>query len=421
MKPLANQLRPSCLEEVVGQDHLIGEGKILTRLFQEKQCPNLIFYGPPGTGKTTVAFLLARELGCEFVSLNATEIGTAEIKAVLKRIESEEISVLLYLDEIQHLNKKQQQLLLKYMEIGGLTLIASTTENPYFCIFSAILSRATILEFRLLSEQACKKGLEQAMNRWQDSDACKIQVEEDALIYLAQRANGDLRRALSALELAYLLSRKECLTLEHAIEATQTAHLRHDKDGDSHYDVLSAFQKSIRGSDVNASLHYLARLIEGGDLISIGRRLCVIASEDIGLANADAIQLTKTCVDVAFQLGFPEARIPLAQAVIYLAQCPKSNSAYLAIDKAIADVRSGKGGEIPSYLRDGHYEGAQKLNHATGYLYPHDYPHHFVPQRYLPETIQKANYYQPANNQVEQQMAQFQRGVRHQTNSTRLR
>lgn len=419
-KPLADYLRPESFDEVVGQQHLIGDGKILSNLVKNQHIPNLIFYGPSGTGKTTLANIISSYVRKPLRQLNATTCGVAEIKDVIASLDTLEGSngIVLYLDEIHNFNKKQQQSLLKYIENGQITLIASTTENPYFTIFNALLSRSIILEFKPLSLEELKQGLKRGIEVVENLQHRTIKVSDETLEYLAMLCNGDLRRGLNHLEVmifSHPLNENLTLTIEDAKQSTQTTGFSYDKDGDQHYDVLSAFQKSIRGSDVNAALHYLARLIKAGDLTSICRRLLVISSEDIGLAYPQAISIVKGCTDAAFQLGFPEARIPLAQAVIFLANCPKSNSVYLAIDRALSDIEQGKIGTIPSYLKDAHYEGAKQLG-RTGYLYPHEFPNHYVKQQYLPDLLKNSQYYIPATNKTEQQYATYLEWLKNQPN-----
>lgn len=415
MKPLADLIRPQTFDDVVGQQHLIGEGQILRNLIEVDHIPNLIFYGPSGVGKSTIALLLAKYArgGRKVYKLNATDASTQDIKDLIADLGTLECSngIFLYLDEIQNFNKKQQQSLLKYIENGQITLISSTTENPYFTIFSAILSRSTILEFKPLTPDEIEDGLKRAIQLVQDEFFIHpLKYDEDAVKYIANICNGDLRRGLNALEIAlYPNCRKEnfVLNLEVAKSCTVTAGFSYDKFGDQHYDTLSAFQKSIRGSDPDAAVHYLARLIKAGDLNSICRRLLVIASEDIGLAYPQAISLVKSCTDAALQLGFPEARIPLAQATILLANSPKSNSAYLAINEALKDIDSGNVGQIPLHLRDAHYKAAKELNRGVEYKYPHDYPKNYVYQQYLPNQLKNKVYYKAGRNKIEQSFVAY--------------
>jgi len=418
MRPLADLIRPQTLDEMVGQSHLIAENQILRKLIEVNHVPNLIFYGPSGTGKTTLANIIAKLSNKKIYKLNATDAKTADIKEIIKNLNTIEATngILLYLDEIQHFNKKQQQTILKYIETGEITLIASTTENPYFTIFSAILSRSTILEFKPLTVEDIVEGLKRAIEFVQSEFFLyPMTYEEDALIYIATVSNGDLRRALNALEIALYPNIKEekfNLTKELAKESTVTAGFSYDRFGDQHYDTLSAFQKSIRGSDADASIHYLARLIKAGDLTSICRRLLVIAAEDIGLAYPQAISIVKSCTDAAVQLGFPEARIPLAQAVILLANSPKSNSAINAIDAALGDLKYNNVGHIPKHLRDSHYAAADKLGHGTDYKYPHAYPNHYVKQQYLPNALKDKQYYEAGLNKIEQGFTHYQQSIK---------
>jgi len=408
LKPLADYVRPSTLSEVVGQHHIIGEGKPLSNILSSGEIPNMIFYGPSGTGKTTVANICASLTSKKLFKLNATNASLKDIKEVAASIDDFEGrgGVLLYLDEIQNFNKKQQQSLLEYIENGSITLIASTTENPYFYIYNAILSRCTVVEFKPVLTEDIVPAIKRAAKLCSDLYNVKDIIADDTVYtQIAESAYGDVRKAITIFEMCL----KSKMSLGDTVEIdsdtvtsiTQKSSFAFDRDGDNHYDVLSAFQKSIRGSDPDAAIHYLARLVEGGDLISICRRLLVISAEDIGLAYPTAITVTKACVDSAMQLGFPEARIPLAEAVIFLATMPKSNSAICAIDAALSDIRSGKAGEIPAHLRDGHYSGAQKLGRAQGYKYPHEYPGNYVEQQYLPDNLKTRKYYKPGTNKME--------------------
>ncbi|MBE7055084.1 MAG: replication-associated recombination protein A [Ruminococcaceae bacterium] len=410
--PLADRMRPQSLTDVVGQKHILGEGKVLYNIINSGEIPNMIFYGPSGTGKTTVANIAAKKANKPLYKLNATNASVSDIKAMLQEAESMlgAEGVILYLDEIQNFNKKQQQSLLECIENGRVTLIASTTENPYFYIYNAILSRSTVFEFYGVETEDIMHALARAKDSL--SEDFPIILEEEAAEHIAQSACGDVRKALNSLEVAVLAcvpdeNQNMVVNLELAEAVTMKKAFRHDRDGDSHYDVLSAFQKSVRGSDPDAALHYLSRLVNAGDLQSICRRILVMAAEDIGLAYPNAIVITKACVDAALQLGFPEARIPLAEAVIMLATAPKSNSAICAIDDALYDVQSGNMGEIPPHLKDAHYGGAQKLGHGSGYKYPHSYPNHYVKQQYLPDTLVGKTYYKYGENKLEQQTANY--------------
>lgn len=414
--PLADRLRPKTLDEVVGQRHLLAPGRVLRRIVESGQIPNLIFYGPSGVGKTTVARIIAGETKKTLRRLNGTTASTADIKEVVE--ERDTIAgrggILLYLDEIQYLNKKQQQTLLEYIEDGSVTLIASTTENPYFYVYNAILSRSTVFEFKPVEPEEVRRAVERAFRMADELSGLSTIVGEGVAEYLSSACGGDVRKAVNAVEALSSAAgvADGLVTLEDAREVAQRSAMRYDRDGDAHYDILSAFQKSVRGSDENAALHYLARLLEAGDLISPCRRLLVMASEDIGLAYPLAAAVVKSCCDSALQLGLPEARLPLAEAVILLCTAPKSNSAIMAIDAAMEDVRNGKTGEIPAYLRDGHYEGAQKLGHAQGYRYAHNYPGGWVEQQYLPDELKDAVYYHFGVNKTEQAALEYRKKQR---------
>ncbi len=414
--PLADKLRPDSLENVVGQKHLLGDGKVLRRIIDSGKIPNMIFYGPSGTGKTTVANIAARSAGKRLYKLNATTASVSDIRGVLTEANGIMGSggVLLYLDEIQNFNKKQQQSLLECIEDGRITLIASTTENPYFYVYNAILSRSTVFEFKPVENGEIKKAVLRGVNTLKESYL--LDITDEAAAHIADCSCGDVRKALTSLEVAVTAAKPDTdgsimIDLPLAEAVTEKKAFRHDRDGDSHYDVLSAFQKSIRGSDPDAALHYMARLVEAGDLQSICRRLLVIAAEDIGLAYPNAIVITKSCVDSAFQLGFPEAQIPLAEAVILLATAPKSNSAIAGISAAISDIQEGGTGEVPNHLRDTHYGGAAKLGRG-GYKNPHDYPYNYVEQQYLPDAIKDREYYFPGNNKFEQATKQYWKNIK---------
>ena len=394
--PLADKLRPRTLEDVVGQSHLLAPGQVLRSIIEGGTIPNMIFYGPSGVGKTTVANIIANKAGKKLYRLNGTTASTADIKEIVSQLDTFEgrNGVVLYLDEIQYLNKKQQQNLLEFIENGSITLIASTTENPYFYVYNAVLSRCTVFEFKPVEPPEVQRAVERAF-RVCAEEYPGLTVEDGVAEHISFSCGGDVRKALNAVEMLVLSavssSEVPVATLQAAKEVSQRSSNRYDRDGDVHYDLLSALQKSIRGSDENAALHYLARLLDSGDLISPCRRILVCASEDIGLAYPMAVVVVKTCIDAAMQLGLPEARIPLAEAVILLCTAPKSNSANVAIDAALADVRKGKYGDVPPHLKDGHYGGANKLGRAIGYKYPHDFGG-WVEQQYLPDELRDRVY-----------------------------
>lgn len=404
--PLADKLRPRTLEDVVGQSHLLASGQVLRSIIEGGTIPNMIFYGPSGVGKTTVANIIANKAGKKLYRLNGTTASTADIKEIVSQLDTFEgrNGVVLYLDEIQYLNKKQQQNLLEFIENGSITLIASTTENPYFYVYNAVLSRCTVFEFKPVEPPEVQRAVERAF-RVCAEEYPGLTVEDGVAEHISFSCGGDVRKALNAVEMLVLSavssSEVPVATLQAAKEVSQRSSNRYDRDGDVHYDLLSALQKSIRGSDENAALHYLARLLDSGDLISPCRRILVCASEDIGLAYPMAVVVVKTCIDAAMQLGLPEARIPLAEAVILLCTAPKSNSANVAIDAALADVRKGKYGDVPPHLKDGHYGGANKLGRAIGYKYPHDFGG-WVEQQYLPDELRDRVYYHFGQNKTEQ-------------------
>ncbi len=405
-EPLAARLRPAGLDDFVGQQHLVGQGRPLRRIIDSGRIPNMIFYGSSGIGKTTLAYIIAGRTKKTLYKLNATTASSGDIKEIISQLDGilGENGVILYLDEIQYFNKKQQQLLLEFIESGKITLIASTTENPYFYIYNAILSRCTVFEFRPVAAQDIEKAVRRAFDFVSSDSEVRFGIEDGVIKHIASSCGGDVRKALNTVEL--LTSVKPgitefTVTLEDAVQLSQKSNMRYDRAGDAHYDILSAFQKSIRGSDPDAAIHYLARLVEGGDLASVCRRLLVIASEDVGLAFPQAAAITKACVDSAFQLGFPEARIPLAEAVILLATAPKSNSAICAVDAALDRVKNGEFGDIPAHLKDSHYSGSAKLGHGLEYKYPHSYPNAWVKQQYLPDKIRNDVYYRFGNNKTE--------------------
>ncbi len=421
--PLAERMRPHNLDEVVGQKHLIGDNKILKNLIDSGNIPNMIFYGPSGTGKTTIANIAAMASDKQFYKLNATNASLADIKAITAELGENSFSngILLYLDEIQNFNKKQQQSLLEFIETGDITLIASTTENPYFYVYNAILSRSSVFEFKPIEADEVKEAVLRAIGKLQkEMPENKIVFEPQAVEHISAMSNGDVRKALNAVEVCIYSVMPDMegnlkIDLETAEQASQKTAMTYDKLGDNHYDILSAFQKSIRGSDANAAIHYMARLIAAGDMISVCRRLMVIACEDIGLAYPQAVSIVKSCVDCAFQLGLPEARIPLAEAVILLATAPKSNSAICAIDEALADIENGNCGEIPLHLKDSHYKGAAEMGRGVEYKYPHSYPNHYVDQQYLPDVIKDRKYYVPGENKFEQNSNEFWNKIKNKT------
>ena len=402
--PLADRIRPQSLDDVVGQEHLLGKDRVLRRMVETGSIPNLIFYGPSGVGKTTVASIIAKLAGKKLYRLNGTTASTSDIREVVAGCDTIDGSggVILYLDEIQYLNKKQQQTLLEFIENGSITLIASTTENPYFYIYNAILSRSTVFEFKPIQPEAVERAICRAFRIAEESFGHPLELEEGVTRELSFSCGGDVRKAINAVEMLALASGDSGkVTLADLEQIVQRSAGRYDKEGDEHYDLLSALQKSIRGSDENAALHYLARLLDSGDLISPCRRLLVIASEDVGLAYPQAAAIVKACVDSAFQLGLPEARVPLAMAVVLMATSPKSNSSYEAINAAMADVQAGRGSGFPRCLQNKHYDGAEVERKGQFYLYPHDFPNHFVRQQYLPDALAGTVYYQFGENKNE--------------------
>ncbi len=411
-RPLADEIRPERLEDFFGQEHILGQGAILRKIIDSGKIPNMIFYGPSGTGKTTLANIIANRTNRRLRKLNATNAGLADIKEIIAELDSllAPNGILLYLDEIQYFNKKQQQSLLEFIEDGRISLIASTTENPYFYIYNALLSRSSVFEFKELGLEDIKKGLIRTKSYLEERDSVKIEFDDDALETLSQSSAGDLRRAITSLELIYNSSDindgRIQIDKESARNLTSKSAFRHDRDSDEHFDSLSALMKSIRGSDPDAALHYLARLLEAGDLIGASRRILCSASEDIGLAHPEAVSIVKACVDSAFQLGLPEAKLPLAEAVVYLATAPKSNSAYLGINKAMSDVKAGKAGPIPRELQNVHADGTG-FEREQGYLYPHDFKNRWVKQDYMPENLRGIKYYEPAENKREQAIAAY--------------
>ena len=419
MEPLAQRLRPRTLDEVCGQQHLLGKDKVFRRTIDSGRIPNMIFYGPSGVGKTTVAGIIAQNSGMRLHKLNGTTASTGDIKAVLADVGTlaGEGGILLYLDEIQYFNKRQQQSLLECIEQGTVTLIASTTENPYFYIYNALLSRCTVFEFKQLNAQDIAQGLHNAAVRLGSEQNCEIDMAPDALDYLAHSAGGDMRKALGNLEFAVTAAPvqdgRRTVTLDMVQQVAQHTAMRYDRQGDDHYDIISAYQKSMRGSDPDAALHYLARLLEAGDLVSACRRLMVTACEDVGLAWPQIIPIVKAAVDAANMLGLPEAQLPLADAVVLVATSPKSNTAHTALNAAMADVQAGKIGPIPRQLQNKHYDGEDAAVKGQHYKYAHDYPGHWVEQQYLPDALKDAHYYTFGDNKTEQAAAAYWERIKH--------
>ena len=406
-QPLADRIRPQSLDEVLGQSHILGRDGLLRRVIDSGKIPNMVFYGPSGTGKTTVANIIAQRSGRTLRRLNATTASLADIRDVMDQVGTllAPNGVLLYLDEIQYFNKKQQQSLLEFIENGKITLIASTTENPYFTIFNAILSRSTVFEFKMLTAEDIMPAVDRGIAIQAKELGVEAECEDGVREHLSASCGGDVRKALNAVELLMTASRIKdgvlTITLDDTQLVAQRSAMRYDRDGDDHFDIASALMKSMRGSDPDAALHYLARLLEAGDMLTAIRRILCSASEDVGMAYPQAASIVKSCVDSALQLGLPEARLPLAQAVVLLATAPKSNSVYEAINAAMADVRAGRTGDYPRHLQNVHADGTG-FEREQGYLYPHSYPGHWVEQQYLPDAIRDHVYYVYGPNKTEQ-------------------
>ena len=406
-RPLADEIRPKTLDEVVGQRHLLAPGAVLRRLIEKGTDANMVFYGPSGTGKTTIANIIAEKTNKTLYRLNATTASLQDIKDIMADVGTLMApgGVLLYLDEIQYFNKKQQQSLLEFMENGNLTLIASTTENPYFYVYSALLSRSTVFEFKAVTAEETEPAVLRALNIEKERSPLPLEWEEGVPMQIATACGGDVRKAINAVELLCQAAVPQKgtlrLTKEEASQIAQRSAMRYDRDGDAHYDILSALQKSIRGSDPDAAVHYLGRLLEAGDLLSPCRRLLVIAAEDVGLAYPMAIAITKAGVDAALQVGLPEARLPLAEAAILLATAPKSNTAHNAIIAAMDDLKKGKSGDIPRCLQNVHAD-TTGFDNQQHYLYPHVFPNRWVEQQYLPDALKDVKYYEWGDNKTEQ-------------------
>ncbi len=406
--PLADRLRPKTLGEVVGQHHLLDDGCVFRQSLDAGHVPNMIFYGPSGVGKTTVARIIAEGSGMMLHKLNGTQASTGDIRDVVKNIGTfgSQNGILLYLDEIQYLNKKQQQSLLEFIEDGSVTLIASTTENPYFYIYSALLSRCTVFEFKALEPSDIEEGLQNAAAKLEELDGVPIDAEDGALTKLATASGGDMRKALNGLEFVVGAAKEEKgkkrITLDAVEQVAQRSSMKYDRAGDEHYDIVSAYQKSMRGSDADAAVHYLARLLEAGDIMSACRRLVVCAAEDVGLAYPQILPIVKSAVDIALQVGMPEAAIPLSDAVIMVCLAPKSNTGASAVWAATADLKAGNSGPIPRNLQNKHFDGEDAEVKGQNYLYAQDFENHWVKQQYLPDALLGAQYYKPGDNKNEQ-------------------
>ena len=415
--PLADRIRPKTLSDVVGQEHILAEGKPLRKIIESGRIPNMIFYGPSGVGKTTVARIIAENCDMTLHKLNGTNSSVSDIKDVVAQIGTfaAENGILLYLDEIQYLNKKQQQSLLEYIENGDITLIASTTENPYFSVYNAVISRSTVFEFKPVTAEQLVPAIKRAFRIISEENGAEIIADENVILQIAYNCGGDVRKAMNTAELAAVCGEISdgtvTITPDSLNILAQRSNMRYDRDGDQHYDILSAFHKSVRGSDENAALHYAARLIEAGDIVSLCRRLLCIASEDVGLAYPQAVVITKACVDSALQLGLPEAKLPIAEATILLATAPKSNSAYNAISAAIDDLRNCDALDFPRHLQNKHFDGNGAKIVGQHYLYPHEYPNHYVKQQYLPDALAGHIYYEFGDNKQEQAAAAYRQKI----------
>lgn len=414
-KPLADRMRPTKVDEVAGQRHLLGENKVLRKVIESGKTPNMIFYGPSGVGKTTVANIIAQNSNKKLHYLNATTASTADIKDIIK--DSEDEQILLYLDEIQYFNKKQQQILLSYIENGQVSLIAATTENPYFYVYPAILSRSTAFEFKTLSAMDVKDVIDRALCILASDDKVRVTISEELKMRIAQAASGDVRKSLNILEMVITIADdvdgRKHITEDIVNDVVKNNGVRYDKDGEQHYDIISAYQKSMRGSDVDASLYYLGRLLAAGDLPSACRRLLVCANEDVGLAHPNIIPIVKAAVDTAIMVGLPEARLPLANAVILVASSPKSNAAHDAINAVMDDIARGYVGDIPRALQNKHCDGVGG-SAGQNYKYPHDYPNHYVQQQYLPDIVRDKKYYRPGDNDTEKKFDNYLKRIKNQ-------